>query len=82
MEEQTNSTSVMSVKDWAITLFIASIPLVGFIMLFVWGFGSGTNQNKANFAKGALILFAILVALYMLIALIFGAAILSNLGNM
>lgn len=29
-------TSVMSVKDWVITLLITAIPLVGFIMLFIW----------------------------------------------
>ena len=52
MENQEQIKSVMSIKDWVITLIITAIPLVGFIMLFVWGFGSGTNENKANFAKG------------------------------
>ena len=64
MENQTQDSSVMSVKDWAITLFVTSLPIIGLIMLFIWGFGSGTNQNKANFAKGALILAAIFIVLY------------------
>lgn len=82
MEGQSNSVSVLSVKDWVITLIITAIPLVGFIMLFVWGFGSGTNQNKANFAKGALVVYAIFIGLYLLFFMIFGAALLSNMGNM
>lgn len=81
MEGQTNARTVMSVKDWVITLIIAGIPILGFIMLFVWGFGSGTNENKANFAKGALIIWAIFIALYVLFMILFGAAIMSNMGN-
>jgi hypothetical protein len=82
MEGQTNTTSVVSIKDWVITLIITAIPIVGFIMLFVWGFGSGTNENKANWAKAALIMFAIMIALYLLFFMMFGAAILSQMGNM
>jgi len=42
-----------------ITIFVISLPFIGLIMLFVWGFGIGTNVNKANFAKVALIWAAI-----------------------
>lgn len=82
MENQEQSKSVMSVQDWVITLIIAAIPLIGFIMLFVWGFGSGTNENKANFAKGALIVYAIMIGVYMVFMMIFGAALLSGMGDM
>lgn len=82
MEGQTNTNSVVSTKDWVITLIIAAIPIVGFVMLFVWGFGSGTNENKANWAKGALIMIAVFIALYLLFFMIFGAAILSQMSNM
>ncbi|ELR71032.1 hypothetical protein C900_03162 [Fulvivirga imtechensis AK7] len=50
-------------------------------MLFVWGFGSDTNVNKANWAKATLIWMAIFIGLYILIAVVFGAAILSGLGG-
>lgn len=82
MENQTQDSSVMSVKDWAITLFVAGLPIIGLIMLFVWGFSSGTNQNKANFAKGALILVAILIVFYAVIMMVFGAALLGTMGSM
>jgi len=74
-----NSTNQVSVKtgEWVLTLLITAIPLVGFIMLFVWAFGSGTNESKANWAKATLIWFAIVIGLYALIALMFGAAFLS-----
>ena len=81
MEDQQQSKSVLSIKDWVITLIITAIPLVGFIMLFVWGFGSGTNENKANFAKAALIVYAIMIGIYMLFMLVFGAAILGGMAN-
>lgn len=82
MENLEQRKSVLSVQEWVITLIITAIPLVGFIMLFVWGFGSGTNENKANFAKGALIVYAIMIVLYILFMVVFGAALLSRMGDM
>lgn len=62
MENQPQA-QVMSVKDWMITILIAAIPLVGFVMLFVWAFGSNENMNKSNWAKAALIWTAIVMVL-------------------
>lgn len=73
------SAKVMSVKDWIITILVAALPLIGFIMLFVWAFGSGTNPNKANWAKAALIWFVIVIVLYLLIFLVFGAAMMGSM---
>ena len=46
------NNEVLSVKDWAITIFITGLPLIGLIMLFVWAFSDATNINKKNWAKG------------------------------
>ncbi len=70
---------VMKTGDWVLTLLITAIPLVGLIMLFVWAFGSSTNVCKANWAKAMLIWIAIIIVFYLLIAIIFGAAVLSSL---
>ncbi len=70
---QDNAT--VSTKDWLITLIITAIPIVGFIMLFVWAFGSGTNPNKANWAKAGLLLFAIFIALSIVLSVIFGVGL-------
>lgn len=82
MENQGQSKSVLSIQDWVITLIITALPIIGFIMLFVWGFGSGTNENKANFAKAALIMYAIMIGIYILFMVVFGAAILGSMGDM
>jgi len=82
MENQVQSKSVVSIQEWVITLIIAAIPIIGFIMLFVWGFSTATNENKANFAKGALIVYAIMIGLYLIFMLLFGAALLNGMTNM
>ncbi|MCC5928380.1 MAG: hypothetical protein JJU28_03950 [Cyclobacteriaceae bacterium] len=82
MEAMQTDTTVMSVKDWAITLFITSLPLIGLIMLFVWAFSSGNNINKTNFAKGALLLYLIFIGLAIVFFMIFGAMIAGLAGSM
>ncbi len=64
MENQ--QAPVMSVKDWLITTLICASPLVGLIMLFVWGFGSEGNPNRANWAKASLIWMVIVFVLVIL----------------
>ena len=56
---QVTAAPVQSTKDWVITLLISFIPVVGFVMLFVWAFGANENPNKANWAKAMLIWYAI-----------------------
>ena len=53
----------ISVGEWVITIIIIAIPIVGFIMLFVWGFGSNTQPSKANWAKATLIMIVISIVL-------------------
>jgi uncharacterized membrane protein YdbT with pleckstrin-like domain len=67
---------VMSVKDWLITSLIMIVPIVGFVMLFVWAFGDNANPNKANWAKAALLLSVIAIAFYILVFAVVGAAFL------
>ena len=45
------SAPAISLGEWIITLIVLAIPLVNIIMLFVWGFSSGTNPSKGNFCK-------------------------------
>ena len=72
---------VVTIGEWVLTYLIAAIPVVGLVMLFVWAFGNDTNPNKANWAKAALIWTAIIVGLYIVFAVVFGAAILAALGK-
>jgi hypothetical protein len=74
-----DNSNVETVKtgEWFVTLLITAIPLVGLIMLLVWAFGSNTNPSKANWAKAALIWMVIAIAIYVIIFVTFGAAMLS-----
>ena len=74
-QNQNQSTPVVTIGDWFVTILITAIPLVGLIMLFVWAFSGGTNLNKANWAKAALIWAAIAIVLYIIIFAIFGFAL-------
>lgn len=68
----------VSVGDWMITTLLTAIPLVGFIMLFVWGFGGNVNTSKKNWARAALIWMAISVGLVLLFWLVFGMSLFSS----
>ena len=69
---------IVSVKEWLITNLIMMIPLVNIVMMLVWAFGSNTNPNKANYFKAALILFAIVMAIYLVLAVVIFGSIAAN----
>ena len=76
------NSSVLSVKDWAITIFISGLPLIGIVMLFVWAFSDDTNLNKKNWAKGNLLIMLILFIIGMSFLFLFGGlALLANIFN-
>lgn len=72
----TRQPEVLSVGNWMLTILIAIIPVVNFIMFFVWAFGDNTNPNKANWAKAQLLWILIAIVFYGLLALIFGSMML------
>lgn len=57
---------VISLGEWIITIIVLCIPIVGFIMLFVWGFSSSTNPSKQNFCRATLILYLVCFVLFFL----------------
>lgn len=76
-------SSPVSLGDWMITLLILCIPLVGIIMLFVWGFADGTHPSKRNFCRAYLIWMLIGLVLFVLFLIMGGMAALmgSRLGG-
>lgn len=70
--------SVMSVGRYLLTLIIAGIPIIGFVVLLVWSFGSGTDQNKKNLSRALLCLIIITAILYF----IFGSLLMSRFTRM
>lgn len=64
---------VISVKDWMIIILITMIPVLNFIMYFVWAFSKTDNPSKTNWAKANLIWMAI----WLVVIIIFMGAIIS-----
>ena len=62
----------VSVKEWLITMLIMSIPIVNFVMTFVWAFGSNTKPSKANFFKASILMAVITIAVIIVLSLMFG----------
>ncbi|MFX3634173.1 MAG: hypothetical protein ACE3L7_16300 [Candidatus Pristimantibacillus sp.] len=75
---QAQAAPEVSFKDWMLTILLMAIPVVNIIMLFVWGFGSGTNPSKANFAKASLLWMAIGIVLYIVIFVLFIGAFMAS----
>ncbi|HKT40783.1 MAG TPA: hypothetical protein VJQ86_00325 [Rhodanobacteraceae bacterium] len=69
-------SSPVSLGDWIITLIVLCIPIVNIVMLFVWGFSSGTQPSKRNYCRAALIFAAVMFVLYFFFAMTIGAAFL------
>ena len=72
----------VSIGEWMITLLISYIPIIGWIMLFVWAFGDGSSPSKKNWAIATLIWVAIWVVLGILFVIMFWAMFMSMLGGM
>lgn len=81
MEQQLNNRT-LDAKEWALAIFIASLPLIGFIMILVWAFGDG-NVHRKNWAQGTLILMVIAIAIALAFLFLFGGLALINswIGN-
>ena len=75
-----DNPKILSTKEWAITIFLSSLPIIGFILLLVWAFSDDTNINKKNWAKGSLLLLLIgLIIFFMFIFFFGGIALMSGI---
>jgi hypothetical protein len=72
-----SSYQPMTIGDWIVTFIISYIPLVGFIMLFVWAFGDGTHPSKKTWAQAALIM----VLIFIILSIVFFGIFASILGG-
>ena len=81
LSQQQNATNIMSYKDWAVTIFLASLPIIGLILVLIWAFDSNTSIDKKNWAKGMLLLLVIYFVIAMLFLFMFGGlALLASLS--
>lgn len=70
----------LSLGQWIITLIVLMIPCVGWIMLFVWGFGSG-NVSRKNFCRAQLIVGAVLLVLMIILYAIVGVSLFTAMNS-
>ena len=68
---------VISMGEWFVTILLTWIPIVGLVMMFVWGFGGGTNSTKKNWARANLIWMVVGIVL----SILFGATIIAAFIN-
>lgn len=74
----------MTTGEWMWSLFLAGIPVIGLIALFVWAFGSSAKVSKRSFARAALLWAAIGVAVSVVTAILAGGSlsVLTNFAAM
>lgn len=68
-----NTPAALKVSQFFWLDFLTSIPLVGFILTLVWGFGGDVNENKRNYCRAKLVWLLIGIALAILFAIIAAA---------
>jgi len=59
----------LTVGNYIVMMIIAAIPIVNIIMFFVWAFSKNTNLNKSNYGKANLIMIAIVICIYIILAI-------------
>lgn len=80
--ELVENNRTLDAREWALTIFISSLPLIGIIMLLVWAFSEDGNIHKKNWAKGTLILWIIgFIIAFAFLFLFGGIAIMTQMFN-
>lgn len=76
-----DSQKSLNFKQWALYIFLAGLPLIGIILLFVWAFGSEGNVHRKEWAKGMLLIALIAIVLSILFFAIFGIGLFALVNN-
>lgn len=77
-----NRLKPLGVGDYILAFIILAIPIIGFIVLLVWAFGSKINKNRQNFARAILIMSIISTVLAFIITILLWSAIVKIFGQM
>jgi heme/copper-type cytochrome/quinol oxidase subunit 2 len=69
-----NDNNYISVTSWMWMMFITAIPVIGWIMIFIWAF-TGDNETRQNYYR------AILAWMVVLVVLIVGLGVFGGLAG-
>ena len=78
---QDTNDQPLSVGGWIATMIVLMIPVVNFIMLLVWAFGSG-NKSRKNYCLASLIIAVVMIAIIMVFYIAFGLSAASAFNTM
>lgn len=71
----------VSMGEWLVSLIlIMFVPCVNIVLMFVWAFSKKEKKSKSNFFKAQLILTGIVLVIYIVFIVIFGAAFFAALS--
>lgn len=76
LEPAADEAPPLSTGDYIVMFVLFSLPVINLIIALVWGFGSGINPNRKNFAKAWLVM--LLIALIAGIMMGLAAALLAR----
>lgn len=65
-----NNPAALKVSQFFWLDFLTGIPLVGFILTLVWGFGGDVNENKRNYCSAKLVWLLIGIAVTVIFTII------------
>ena len=71
----------LSVGGWIGTMIVLMIPVVNFIMLLVWAFGSG-NKSRKNYCLASLIIAVVMIVLIVVFYMVVGVSAASAFNTM
>lgn len=60
------SDASLTLGTWVVTVLLTMIPIVGIVMLFIWGFDSTTAPARRNYARAMLIWKAVEIVLFLI----------------
>ena len=66
----TSGERPMDFKEWALNIFLASLPIIGLVLLLIWAFSDTQNKQIQEWAKGRLLV-AFFGFLFVLVILFF-----------
>ena len=71
IEEDDDLSPTVDLGEWFNSFLLAALPLVGFVLLCMWAFGRSTPPSKANWARALLLLYAVVLAIGLVLWLAF-----------
>ncbi|MDO4478388.1 MAG: hypothetical protein Q4B73_05035 [Lachnospiraceae bacterium] len=70
-----------SMWQWVLTIFLASLPVAGLVLLIIWSFSADTDPEKKNWARANLILSLIITVVMIVVTLLVGVSIFTAVGH-